>query len=187
MSHNHSFDFVTCGYFGPGYTTRILEVDPDLITGDLDEFVELNFLEETTLPIGKVMIYRAYRDVHTQFPPPELSISLNLMCLNGHDLNAEQYFFNEQTGRIIGYPKEGLVSRRAKLVELASLIGNDETFEILIDIAVKDNNIRTRREAINGIATGRPDLMENLYAKLGVRPDHQTKLLLSHIDLLLES
>lgn len=54
--HDHNFDFVTVGYYGPGYSTRIYEYDRSQIKGEIGEKIELKFLEETKLPTGKVML-----------------------------------------------------------------------------------------------------------------------------------
>jgi hypothetical protein len=70
---------MTVGFFGPGYETTIYEYDSSKVTGFVGESVDLRFLETTQLPPGKVMLYRPHADVHAQYPPSELSISLNLM------------------------------------------------------------------------------------------------------------
>src|SRR5262249_58797067 len=72
LPHDHAFSFLTVGYWGPGYRTAIYEYDRQRVVGRIGEAVDLTFLEETTLPIGKVMYYRACPDVHDPASPPQL-------------------------------------------------------------------------------------------------------------------
>lgn len=79
LAHDHNFDFLTVGYHGPGYASDHYEVEPDSITGVVGEKVALRFVGRAVLKPGQVMHYRARRDVHCQFAPPSLSVSINLM------------------------------------------------------------------------------------------------------------
>jgi hypothetical protein len=93
IPHNHDFDFLTLGYWGPGYRTAIYECD---MRGDkavsAGDSVDLVFLENTALPEGKLMIYRAMQDVHLQQHPPEFSISLNVALLPSHGRTGQHLF-----------------------------------------------------------------------------------------------
>ncbi|MBT2543060.1 hypothetical protein J7E99_20695 [Streptomyces sp. ISL-44] len=53
LAHDHPFSFLTVGYFGPGYETTIWEYNPDTLTGQPGEQVELELLEHTDLPPGQ--------------------------------------------------------------------------------------------------------------------------------------
>lgn len=79
LPHDHNFDFLTVGYLGPGYRSDHYEVDPDSITGVAGERVALRFVEASLLHPGRVMHYRARRDIHCQYAPETLSVSINLM------------------------------------------------------------------------------------------------------------
>jgi hypothetical protein len=57
-AHDHNFSFMTVGYHGSGYRTEIAEYDPATLLGYVDEPVPMRFLEETTLPLGKVMFFQ---------------------------------------------------------------------------------------------------------------------------------
>lgn len=70
---------MTVGYYGPGYETELYQYNPKEVNGYVGETVELEHLGRTKLPNGRVMVYREKVDVHTQFPPAQLSVSLNLM------------------------------------------------------------------------------------------------------------
>src|SRR5687768_9788904 len=66
MAHDHNFSFLTVGYLGPGYWSEYYEYEYDEVTGYTGEKVDLRFIEKTKLDLGKVMLYRAHRDVHLQ-------------------------------------------------------------------------------------------------------------------------
>lgn len=132
--HDHNFSFLTVGYVGSGYGTTIYEVDPDNIKGIAGEAVALRFLEHTTLPEGKVMFYRASRDIHNQEPPEEFSISLNLMVVSPEVSTREQYWFDVDQCTITGRVQNP-GSTRLMLCRLARYVGNDQTSVLLEDIA----------------------------------------------------
>jgi len=50
------------------YATRELE-------GFVGEKIDFRFLERTLFGPGMVMLYRASRDVHIQYPPDDLSVT----------------------------------------------------------------------------------------------------------------
>lgn len=80
LAHDHNFDFLTHGYFGPGYWSDYYEYDHAAVTGWCGEDVpSLRFIERSRLAPGKLMHYRAHLDVHAQLPPEALSVSLNIM------------------------------------------------------------------------------------------------------------
>lgn len=151
IAHDHNFYFMTVGYHGPGYTTRIYEYDHALTAGYIGERVDLKFLEETTLPVGKVMLYRPGKDVHLQLPPEEMSISLNLMIADSADQSREQYFFDVDSKKIVGYPFSAAVFRRSSLIQLAGHFADDRTIELLMDIALNQPGARNRVTAIDSL------------------------------------
>lgn len=78
-AHDHNFDFWTVNFFGGGYRTRLYDYDYDKVTGVNNEFVELSCYGDKILSPNTVMFYFRSKDVHTQYPPDELSVSLNLI------------------------------------------------------------------------------------------------------------
>ena len=91
VPHDHNFSFLTTGYFGPGYVSDYYEVDPEAIDGSLGEPLNVQFVERSTLNEGKMMLYRAHRDIHSQLPPESLSVSLNIMDEGEHVPWRDQY------------------------------------------------------------------------------------------------
>lgn len=121
--HDHNFSFLTIGHFGSGYTTRLYTYDARKVAGRIGELVDLSKEGEAKLHVGKVMAYREKYDVHTQLPPEELSISINLMVEKSRSVEPDQYVFDEQSGRITGLPEIAIVHRRASIVRLAASLG----------------------------------------------------------------
>lgn len=151
LPHSHNFSFLTVGYLGAGYGSRIYEVDPVGVQGHIGEKVSLTFLEQTRLPRGKGMIYRSGLDVHTQLPPDELSISLNLLVSSPRNSSTPQYYVDVCSGTIIGFPEVNGASKRLTLLTLAKRIGNDNTIDVLNGILKTTDCFRTRIGAASAI------------------------------------
>jgi hypothetical protein len=107
LPHDHNFDFLTVGYFGPGYASDYYEYDYDAVVGAVGEPAGLRFVERATLSPGKLMHYRAHRDVHSQLPPESLSVSLNIMHAPGSQGWTDQYRFDVESDKIAGVLSSG--------------------------------------------------------------------------------
>lgn len=95
LPHDHNFDFLTLGYFGPGYWSDYYEVDYGEIVGWRGEPVpSLRFTGRERLEEGKIQLYRAHVDVHAQLPADSLSVSLNVMHTTGAQGWLDQYRFD---------------------------------------------------------------------------------------------
>lgn len=91
LPHDHNFHFLTTGYSGPGYVSDYYDYDAEAVDGRLGETLNLRFVERSELKEGKMMLYRAHRDIHSQLPPESLSISLNIMDEGEHIPWRDQY------------------------------------------------------------------------------------------------
>lgn len=107
LPHDHNFDFLTVGYFGPGYASDYYEFDYDSVEGIVGEKANLRFIERSTLEPGKLMHYRAHRDVHSQLPPESLSVSVNIMHAGGAQGWLDQYRFDVERDTISGVISAG--------------------------------------------------------------------------------
>lgn len=107
LPHDHNFDFLTLGYFGPGYASDYYEYDYEKIMGAIGEKAGLRFIERATLNPGKLMHYRAHLDVHSQLPPESLSISINIMHASGAQGWLDQYRFDVEKDEISGVISPG--------------------------------------------------------------------------------
>jgi hypothetical protein len=158
--HDHNFLFMTVGYYGPGYVSKIYEYDSDRVVGYIGEKVDIKFLEETALPMGKVMYYRPFRDIHTQLPPTEFSMSINLLVDNPKLIGLrDQYYFDSVTSTITGYV-ESNSSKRISQLDLIRFVGDDNSIDILWSLAKSHPCKRTRLTAMRTIAAMRPDEAE---------------------------
>ncbi|OGS52506.1 MAG: hypothetical protein A3J40_09750 [Erythrobacter sp. RIFCSPHIGHO2_12_FULL_63_10] len=100
VPHDHNFSFLTSGYFGPGYRSDYYEYDYAQVAGYLGERPGLRFIERSALHQGKLMLYRAHEDVHSQIPPESLSVSLNVMHVGGAQGWFDQYAFDLERGEV---------------------------------------------------------------------------------------
>lgn len=134
VAHDHNFSFLTAGHVGSGYRTRIFEHDGRRETIAIGKTVEAVFLEETTLPEGKMMVFRASQDIHTQFAPQEFSISLNLMMQNDRDAARTQYLFDEDCRKVVAHGR-GADPEYQNFLDTAALVGDSVTHTLLADLA----------------------------------------------------
>jgi hypothetical protein len=107
LPHDHNFDFLTVGYFGPGYWSDYWEFDYEAVAGVVGEPAGLRYVERSPLEQGKVMHYRAHRDVHSQLPPDALSVSINIMHASGAQGWLDQYRFDVGRNEIAGVLNAG--------------------------------------------------------------------------------
>ena len=104
VPHDHNFSFLTTGYFGPGYVSDYYDYDPEAVDGRLGEPLNLSFAGRSQLGEGKMMLYRAHRDIHSQLPPESLSVSLNIMDEGDHVPWRDQYIVDLEAGTIARRP-----------------------------------------------------------------------------------
>lgn len=100
VPHDHNFSFLTSGYLGPGYRSDYFEYDYESVAGFAGEEAGLRFVERSALFQGKLMLYRAHRDVHSQLPPESLSVSLNIMHVDPAQCWHDQYGFDIERGEV---------------------------------------------------------------------------------------
>lgn len=157
VAHDHNFHFLTAAHFGAGYVTEIYEYEHDTIEGYVGEAVELRFLERTQLVAGRAMLYRGSRDLHVQFPPEDMSITLSLMFDTPELMARDQYFFDLQRQTINGFGPDTDTARRVDAVAMAACAGNGETCQLLGDLARRHPCRRTRLAAYDAMARLLPD------------------------------
>jgi len=102
VPHDHNFSFLTAGYLGPGYASDYYEYDYANTAGFIGEKPGLKFVERSALEEGKMMLYRAHRDIHSQLLPESMSVSLNVMHIHPAQGWFDQYGFELETGEITG-------------------------------------------------------------------------------------
>jgi len=154
LPHDHNFSFLTLGYFGPGYWSDYYEYDyGEVVGGDGEAVPSLRFVERSRLEEGKLMLYRAHRDVHAQHPADALSVSLNVMHTTGAQGWLDQYRFDldqRTIGTIVsGGPSEAFM-------RIAVGLGGAEALDLAERFAYHHPSDRMRLacwDAMAGMAT----------------------------------
>jgi len=160
-AHDHNFSLLTVGAGGPGYKTRILEYDCESVSGYAGERVEMTFLEDTMLPLGKAMIYRPHQDIHVQLPPEQPSLSLNLLIEEKEIVERPQYFF-DLTAKSLVIMNDNEVGRRVSFLEAVGQFADEDSVSLLFDIARQNGNPLIRVAALDAIRTGFPELQREI-------------------------
>ncbi|MEI4507081.1 transposase [Sphingopyxis sp. CCNWLW253] len=148
VPHDHNFHFLTAGYFGPGYVSDYYDYDPETVDGRLGEPLNLKFVERYSLSEGKMMLYRAHRDIHSQLPPPSLSVSLNIMDEGEQVPWRDQYIVDLEHGTIAKRPT--LTSSEMVLRCAVHLTGNGK--DVAEQFAKAHPVPRARANAIGALA-----------------------------------
>ncbi len=148
--HDHNFDFLTLGYFGPGYWSEYYEYDFEDVVGWQGEPVALRFVERSALEEGKIMHYRAHLDVHAQIPADSLSVSINIMHSGGALGWMDQYNFNVEQGRVGKIVSNG--SSEA-FMRVAVGLGTDEALDLAERFGLRHPSDRMRLAAWSALAS----------------------------------
>ena len=149
LPHDHNFDFLTLGYFGPGYTSDYYEYDYAAVAGAIGEKAGLRFIERGTLSPGKMMHYRAHLDVHSQLPPAALSVSLNIMHAGGAQGWTDQYRFDVENDTISGVLGPGASE---VFLRIATGMGSPEALDLAEQFAAHHPSDRMRLSALDAQA-----------------------------------
>jgi hypothetical protein len=159
IPHDHNFSFLTVGYLGPGYWSDYYEYDYGEVFGYPGEDVNLRFIETTKLDEGKVMLYRAHRDIHLQLPADAMSVSLNIVETSHSSVFRDQYRFD------IGHRKiDGIMNRISlePMLALAAHYGGGEGMDLLANFADGHPSDRVRWCALRARGAAAPTLDERI-------------------------
>lgn len=149
FAHDHNFSLLTAGYKGEGYWTKLWEYDYEKVIGYPGEEVRLDFLEHTNLCEGKAIYYRPSKDVHLQLPPhAEDSLAINIILKSYKQFDNRQYEFDVENRKIANIIY-GTASSKFGLLKLASLFGNSNTSDILLNISQNHKISQVRQEALS--------------------------------------
>jgi hypothetical protein len=155
VPHDHNFSFLTVGYFGPGYWSDYYEYDPETVVGLPGEKVDLRFVERSRLEPGKVMLYRAHRDVHDQLPADAMSVSINIMHAVPGLPFLNQYRFDVKSCEIAGILNR---SSTEALLALAANHDGGDARDLVESFAARHPCDRIRFAALRELAAAEPDL-----------------------------
>jgi hypothetical protein len=149
LAHDHNFDLLTVGYSGPGYKTDIFEYDRASLKGELGERVYLESRGQKRLEMGSTIYYRRSRDIHIQYPPDSLSVTINLIWRSESEADSEQFAFDTKKNCVAGYVASA-VSRKVSLVRMAAQMKDARVNEALRLVSVQAPAARLRAEALLG-------------------------------------
>lgn len=150
LPHDHNFDFLTLGYFGPGYWSDYYEFDYEDVAGWSGEPVDLRFVERSRLEEGKIQLYRAHRDVHAQGVPDALSVSINVMHASGAQGWLDQYSFDLGTSQVVRIVSNGASEA---FVRIAVGLGLPEGLDIAERFAMTHPSDRMRLACFGALAS----------------------------------
>lgn len=157
VAHDHNFNFLTIGYFGPGYVSDYWEVDPEAIDGRHAEPLNLTSTGRSQLGEGQMLLHRAHRDLHCQQPPTSLSVSLNIMDEGEHVPWRDQYIVDlgREAGERAGQPPT--IARRPTLTSGELLLRcavhlSEEAHDLADQIAQTHPIPRVRAGALAALA-----------------------------------
>ncbi len=151
MPHDHNFDFLTLGYFGPGYWSDYYEVEYEQVTGWSGEPVpSLRFIERSRLEQGKILHYRAHRDVHAQLPADSLSVSLNVMHTSGAQGWLDQYRYDLDQRQVAAILSPGPTEA---FLTVAVGLGSDAALDLAHRFARHHPSDRLRLNAWDALAS----------------------------------
>ncbi|WP_267387860.1 transposase [Sphingomonas sp. GC_Shp_3] len=154
LPHDHNFPFLTYGYEGPGYWSDYYDYDVTAVAGLPGEHAGLRFVGRSRLEPGKLMLYRARRDVHVQLPPDSFSVSLNILFYDVAQPWLEQFQFDVAQGTIA----TGLTTAPAEgLVTLAAQLGGPTGIALCEEFAARHPVPRMRATAYAALASALPD------------------------------
>jgi hypothetical protein len=169
IPHDHNFSFLTVGYLGPGYWSDYYEYDYGEVVGYPGESVNLRFIERSRLDLGKVMLYRAHRDIHLQLPADAMSVSLNILGTSHSGAFRDQYRFDIENSRI-----DGIVNRLSlePMLGIVAHQGGADGIDLITSFAEGHPSDRVRWCALRARAATAPTLDDRIaiYAE-GARSD----------------
>jgi hypothetical protein len=140
---------------GPGYWSEYYEYEYADVAGVPGERVDLKFIEKARLEPGKVMLYRAHRDVHNQLPADEMSVSINIMEASNRLPFLDQYQFDVKNCELVGILTK---SSTEALLALAANHDGGNARDLVESFAARHPSERIRFAAIRELAHAEPDV-----------------------------
>lgn len=165
-AHNHDFSLLTAGMLGSGYTTSIYQLDQEnKPIGYVGEDICLTKADVVQLSKGRVILYEAGKDIHSQHAATELSVSLNLI-VDQTTKHTQQLYYDIKNSKIAGYVANRRMKRGA-FFRFASLLGEATCNDVLTDISKEHPCDLTRLYAYRalGSSINNPEVIKESMSK----------------------
>jgi hypothetical protein len=157
LTHDHNFHFLTVGYYGAGYFTDVYRYDYKRIVGYIGEDAELEFVGHYQLTPGMVMAYEAGRDVHVQYEPDDIAISINLMTIPQSTYFQQQISFDLEQRRIAAGLTDS-VGTRLFLLSFMKDNHDGRSIDLLARTVTDYPCLRTRSQALRLLGEIAPEV-----------------------------
>lgn len=150
--HDHNFDLLTIGYHGSGYETLLYNYNHDDVCGAPGEAVSFWGKKKVRLAENRLLLMETSSDVHAQYPPEELSMSLNILQTDGEDLNVQYEFDfpNRWTGKATVKNRTTYFDVES-ISECLSTLNCQETPAILRETIRDESNPKNRMALFNAL------------------------------------
>jgi hypothetical protein len=145
-AHDHNFDFVTIGHFGPGYFTRIYEYDRDKYAGIAGEDVDLTHIADLNLRVGDMLWFQSGRHVHTQGLPATFSATINYILKDPVENSKPQFYFDIERSKILSLT-DNTTSKQMNLLDMCATFPGVNGREIIEFYATKSTSPLLKRKA----------------------------------------
>jgi hypothetical protein len=155
VAHDHNFNFLSAGYFGPGYWSDYYEYDRASLMGVAGEKVALKFVGRSCLKEGEVILHEAKKDAHTQLLPESLSISINLVESWPFIRFHEQLEFDVERGEV-SRVSSNLPAK--VLFALAARAGDSRAIDLVRDVARSHASPMVQIGAIRALVDAQVDV-----------------------------
>ena len=123
--HDHNFHFITTSFTNDCYETDVYNYTYNKY--EIGESISLSSVGRYRLMKGMIMIYETSKDIHTQFAPKDMSISINV--IPRQQSNNNQYVFDLEQEEITGVVEEG--SPVYLLSYISNKLGNTNLLELI--------------------------------------------------------
>ena len=160
VPHDHNFDFITVGYLGPGYRSQWYEYDYAAVDGYEGEAVELSEGELGQLHHGRILHYRAHRDIHMQLPPESLSVSVNIIPERPDVVWRDQYLFDLNRRNIASVQS---MAPSEMFLRLAVHFAGEDGIDVAQDFARHHPSGRMRWSAWRALIAASETALERLH------------------------
>lgn len=100
IPHDHNFNLLTLCIHGPGYEIDFCRYDHIAVQGYVGESVALKNFGRHHFKPGEIWYYESSSDIHIQYPPAALSMSMNSLERHTVVSKNEQFHFDVTNGTI---------------------------------------------------------------------------------------